>query len=358
MRKQDSNAIEQLLRKYMEGTFTKQEFEKFRDFLKQPDTLKIINQLHKEDEQLGEDAQDLEGETKDARKLFEKIKERVDQYDSNNLVELFKEHKKKSKKRQFPWLKAAAVLLVVGVFAGGLWYYKIDTPGEITWLEKHTQKGQKSTITLMDGSTVVLNAQSKLSFPEQFSATREVILEGEAFFMVSRDEDRPFMIKSGNLVTKVLGTSFNIQAYPGSDIHVTVATGKVAVARSSILTTASDLTSKPFEAEALLTPNEQVTYNITTDQIAKQQVDAERICAWREGVLTFTSVKFQEVVTTLKRWYGVEIILENENLGNCVVSFEAKNESLENLLKALQFIIDIQYEFTKEEVLLRGDGCM
>ena len=164
----------------MDGNCTKEEFEKLRGLLKQPNTLKIIKKLHKEDEQLGEDVQDLEGETKDSRKLFEKIKERVDQYDNNNLVELFKAHKKKPK-RIFPWLKVAAVLLVVGVFAGGLWYYKIDTPGEIAWLEKQTQKGQKSTITLMDGSTVVLNAQSKLSFPEQFSDTREVILEGEAF---------------------------------------------------------------------------------------------------------------------------------------------------------------------------------
>jgi hypothetical protein len=98
---------------------------------------------------------------------------------------------------------------------------------ETKFITSSTPRGQKSLITLPDGSRVFLNSESSISYPEFFSKDkREISLTGEAFFDVTRDENRPCIIHSGNVVTKVLGTSFNIQAFDGKDILVTVATGK------------------------------------------------------------------------------------------------------------------------------------
>lgn len=346
--------IEPILRKYMNGTCSKEEFQQFREFLKRPDSAEIIDQLLSEEDELGKPI-NSPNQSKKSRILFEKIKEQVDQYDNDHLIQLFKEHKKKSRGRTFFWLKAAVLLLVVSVSALGLWYFNQTGSTAIAWREKQTQRGQKATITLTDGSTVVLNADTKLSYPERFGeATREVILQGEAFFMVSKDE-KPFLVRSENLVIKVMGTSFNIRAYPESNTQVTVATGKVSVAKAP--TSNNNKSEKQPDELLLLTPNEQATYDRNTHNMFKKQVDTDRVFAWREGTLMFTAAKFHEVVNTLQRWYGTEIVLENEAIGNCVVSFESKNESLENVLKALQFIIDIEYEFINEEVVISGNGC-
>ncbi len=107
---------------------------------------------------------------------------------------------------------AASVIIIIGIGLGG-YLTKMDAPvAKIAWMEKATEKGQRATITLMDGTKVYLNANSKVSFPERFSADkREVKLEGEAFFEVARNVERPFIIQSGDLTTTVLGTYLNIR---------------------------------------------------------------------------------------------------------------------------------------------------
>src|SRR5690606_29105984 len=100
----------------------------------------------------------------------------------------------------------------------------------ITWLTAQTTWGQKSTITLSDGTTIKLNSGSRLRYPEAFDeGLREVHLEGEAFFDVARNEHSPFVVRTKSVTTRVLGTSFNIEAFPDEQISVTVATGKVEV---------------------------------------------------------------------------------------------------------------------------------
>ena len=127
------------------------------------------------------------------------------------------------------WRMAAAVA-VVAIAGAGVWFVNKGRAVNEMLTQKVTQSGQKSTLVLADGTQIRLNAESSLSYPEKFEGnTREVVLEGEAFFDVARDESRPFIIKSGDLVTTVLGTTFNVKAFPNEQMAVTVVSGKVAV---------------------------------------------------------------------------------------------------------------------------------
>jgi len=139
------------------------------------------------------------------------------------------------------WLSAACISLVLLFFGryyidNLLYQEKVVTEvPEINWQTKTVPNGQKLSLTLWDGTVVKVNSGSTISFPEEFSdSLREVHLEGEAFFEVNRDILRPFIIKSGNVETVVLGTSFNVNAYPNQEqIKVAVAEGKVKVVGSN-----------------------------------------------------------------------------------------------------------------------------
>ena len=130
------------------------------------------------------------------------------------------------------WLKIAAsviILIAAGIFTYRFGFEFGGDPGLI-YIEKATQNGQKSTIILADGTQIKLNAGSKLKYPEQFGSDQRIVtLYGEAFFEVVRDENRPFIVKSKGLMTKVLGTSFNVKAFDNEHTQVTVRTGRVSV---------------------------------------------------------------------------------------------------------------------------------
>ena len=247
---------------------------------------------------------------------------------------------------------AAAVAAIVTV-AWVLFSLQSEVEDGVTMLTYETRAGQKSTITLADGSTVRLNSQSKLSYPETFRHdAREVRLEGEAFFEVKKNKRKPFIVKSGNVVTTVLGTSFNVNSYPAGKVAVTVATGKVKVAFD---------TSTPQENSVLLTPNQQAIAN--NNSIEKNNVTPGQYLAWIDNKLLFEEAPISEVVQILERWYGTHITLKNEKIGHCLLSAEFKNKSLAEIFQLIKLgKQDLQYEFVNDStgqvnVIIDGDGC-
>lgn len=262
------------------------------------------------------------------------------------------ETKKKSIRLQInpAWVKTAALLVfVLGI--GLLAYFEkspepLMTSTSLAWVEKTTKNGQRATFELMDGSKVHLNAGSTLSFPEDFEGDiREVHLVGEAFFEVKRDTKKPFIVKSGNIETTVLGTSFNIKSYKNEPDQVTVATGKVKVSSTS-----NGLTDAVF-----LEPQQQAIFD---QSLEKKNVDLEPYLAWRDKVLHFDRLALSEAVPILERWYGVSISIENEDVLKCKISGKYKNESLVNVLHSMEYILGIDYQFQKERsLLIRGGSC-
>ena len=178
-------------------------------------------------------------------------------------------------------------------------------------------------------------------------AVREVELKGEAFFDVARDTLHPFIVKTGNVKTQVLGTSFNINSYAeNKDLKVTVATGKVQV---------SDTISNQ---SVFLTPNEQASFNFKSEALTKQTVDLQEYISWKDNIIYFNKVTINEAVAILEKWYGVKIQLENKAIGDCIISGKYSNDNLKNILDGIKYIKNIDYEFTSgQTIILKGKSC-
>ena len=173
------------------------------------------------------------------------------------------------------WRTWVAAATAAALLAGGWWFWKgksrpIPLAGGIVKGSVAPETGGKQFIHLPDGSTVLLNEGSRLSYPDNFSGSkREVELTGEAYFDIREEKGRPFVVRAGNVTTTVLGTSFNIMAYPGKKaVTVTVITGKVRVGDDK-------------EKYHILTPNQQITVNGRTEAVVQQKVNINSIMAWK-----------------------------------------------------------------------------
>lgn len=336
--------IEELFKKYSDGNCTENEIKILQEYLKRDDLLinfeQMMNKYGLAIQLLDALKTPNESENKESKKSFEKIRSSIEAQDKR-----LHPYKKFS---EFTLLKAASVLLVTGLLAWVLFLASHPVATETTLVTKKTERGQKANIILSDGSTVMLNSESMLMFPKEFGDIRDVSLVGEGYFVVNRNEQKPFVVRSGSLATTVLGTSFNIKAYPeDKEIEVAVASGKVAVTTDE----------NKIVNQYLLTPNTLATYNTTDNEIKIDSRNIQDLIAWKEGVLKFSEVKFAQIVKTLEKWYGVTITLENEQIGNCIIIAEFKNESLKNVMKTMQHAMEIEYEFGAEGVIVSGKGC-
>lgn len=205
--------------------------------------------------------------------------------------------------------------------------------------------GTKSHVMLPDGSKVILNAASKLVFPLKFlEGSREVELYGEAYFEVERDERRPFKIKTGNITTTVLGTSFNIKSgNDQSDVQISLASGKVKVEQYSE-------EHKLVNTHYLL-PGEEINFiNKNTPTVFRY--NWERVFGWKEGLIYFENAGKIEVLERLEEWYGVKFELVRNNSEVWDVTAKFQEQSLENVLKNLSFTVGFEYEIIGKRVEL------
>jgi transmembrane sensor len=229
----------------------------------------------------------------------------------------------------------------------GLFFYTSDRlPSEAV---VSTAMGQRETTTLNDGSIVYINETSAFEFPEQFASdAREVTLKGEAFFEVAKDARRPFLISTDQLEVKVLGTSFNVYAYPHKKTEeVVVASGKVAV------------TSKSFDKEYLLKAGDHLIYDKENKTVHIRRDDHQNAQAWRTGVLTFDSTPLTEVCQVLEKYFDISIQIKNEALMNCPVTVPAFNKPTAAIvLQTLQttFSMELQQKGTNSYEL-SGGAC-
>lgn len=247
---------------------------------------------------------------------------------------------------------AAMVLIAITIFIN-LRNQKSEDPNlsntKIQYSERSNPNGQKSKIILTDGTTVWLNAASRIRFPEKFNLPeRKVFLEGEAYFDVAPDEKFPFVIQTKTTTTTVLGTCFNIKSYEEEPVQVTVASGKVKVNANNKVV---------GENEQVLVQNEQITFVLQSVGFVKKIVDVDYFLSWKDDVIRFDNTKLSEVVKTLERWYDKKIIIANEQLNDCVLIAEYKNEKLYNVLQSLKFSLGIDFEVSGDEIIISGKGC-
>lgn len=252
------------------------------------------------------------------------------------------------------WKKARRWVAVLGgiiVLAGGIRFFMQPASRQSALVKEHRTPVKHSRhITMPDGSLVVLHADSRLEYPAAFNGSlREVTLTGEAYFDISKDTLKPFVIHSGSLRTTVLGTAFNIRAYENApDITVSVTRGKVKVE-----------TEQEGKLLAVLTPDQQVVYNNMVATAVQQSVSADSEVLWVRKDMVFENQPFAAVVETLNSRYRVNIRFENPELENCPIraSFSG-TETLDKVLSVVCTIRNASYTMDDDyNILITGKGC-
>nr|WKN37520.1 DUF4974 domain-containing protein [Tunicatimonas sp. TK19036] len=288
----------------------------------------------------------------------------VPEVDAHQKEQLFSRIKSQTQQpEQKPWTAlriAATIALVLAVGIGGYYlarplFFISDT---VTYYEKAVPVGQKDSLTLNDGSVVYLNGGSTIRYASNYGQeVREVVLEGEGFFEVVRQEEKPFIVKTAALETKVLGTSFNVKAYPRQrQITVAVLSGKVQVLSAG---EEGETKGESGTSLAVLTKDHIITYLRESGSYETWEASVAELIGWREGKLVFRKDTFEDIAHSLENQYGVQVTFNDESLRKCrfTASFE-QGTTLEEVLELLNLVHGTQYQKKGEnEYILYGQGC-
>ncbi|CAH0278073.1 hypothetical protein SRABI27_03692 [Pedobacter sp. Bi27] len=235
------------------------------------------------------------------------------------------------------WISVAAAIVV---FTMGLYFFRSSLLHFIDPVHQQqawSAAGERKKIQLADGSLVWLSPNSKLSYPDQFNdKQRSVSLDGEAFFEVAHDVEHPFIIKTGKVNTVVLGTSFNISAYPKQKtISVTLVSGKVAVA----------LHTKNSTHTEMIMPNQQVIVDKNDEKLRKiDYPDAASFLDRRLGKYEYKGSTLQQVVQDIESQYNVRINLDGSLSDKTFYGNLDMNAQLSQVLNKLCLIMELKYE--------------
>ena len=283
---------------------------------------------------------------KELERLRPIIARRKDEEVSSQWKQLFYKIKGKpvSSPYRFKWIvtSAAAAILLIALILTSVFdnndteYFQIENITELV-----TTSGEKRSVILADGTNVVLNSGSKLIFPNDFNGkAREVELYGEAFFAVSPDKAKPFIVKTSGLNVRVLGTSFNIEAFPGSgEINTTLVNGKVLLEKVDRDKTIPLAEMSPFDHAVYKTEKQEISI--------QREKNIDQYIAWKEGKLVFLNASIEEVAKKLELWYNVTVRIESEELKQAHFTCTFTNEPIDQVLNLLKISYPIQYSIEK-----------
>lgn len=287
-------------------------------------------------------------ETPDVDKAFSRHMQRLSNYQSRPQEA---DQKRTGRILQFTVAAAAVVgVLLVWAFLGK------EAPTERTTNVISTRFGSKSKVQLPDGTQVWLNADSRLTYGKDFgNKTREVTLSGEAFFDVQKDADHPFLIHTGSLDIKVLGTAFNVRSYQDEG------SSEATLIRGAIEVT---LNNSP-ERKILLKPNERIVVRNKPEPDSAQgtvyrmdKVDtrddgnASLETVWKKNSLSFKNETLEEVAGRIGHWFNVKVDIEDEELKTVTYSCDFKDESLKEVMEALHLTGKFQYRISGDSVVI------
>jgi ferric-dicitrate binding protein FerR (iron transport regulator) len=249
-----------------------------------------------------------------------------------------------SGKRWIEWMKYAAIFILSLLLTGtAFWTHYSDqfTPKRYTSIT--VPNGQISNITLFDGTNVWLNAGSSLKYSDTFNRNdREIFLEGEALFSVTKDEKIPFIVHAGDAQVKVYGTEFNVKAYSNeTKIETVLIEGKVQFTAHG--------------KDVMMEPGEQLVLSKATGELVKRQVDPDEYTSWKGGKIYFNNETLFNLTQQLERWYEVKFSFDHESIKSYRFSGVINKErSLDYTLRIIQEINKIKFEFKDEQIIIKN----
>lgn len=242
----------------------------------------------------------------------------------------------------FTWLRVAASIVLVMV-AGFSAYYFMGGFGTSYYAEEETEE-----VSFKDGTVVTLNTGSEISFKKSYNKNSRIVkFEGEAFFDVSPDTEKPFIIETVDARIRVVGTSFNVRAIPSEEIvEVTVTSGEVL------------LLNKSGDKAVALKVHDKGTYNRSTDIVTRIDNNNPNFISWKTRVIEFEDSSLEKVVETLNRIYpGKQISLKTSETGDCSITVSFEGQSLDAILNVLESTLDIEYQINEDTIEIIGAGC-
>lgn len=236
------------------------------------------------------------------------------------------------RRRRWGWLGYAAavsLLLVTGAIAYWLAAPPADIP--IVYKELIAPAGQRIQLKLADGSQVWIKGGSKLRYPENFAdSARVLFLEGEAYFDVTPRDKQPFLVHTGNVTTRVLGTAFNIQTR-NQQLTVAVVNGKVSVAEGET-------------ALGVIVADQFLEYHTDNKQVILKDTTAGNIVAWTKGELIFDNATMEDAAATISNWYNVNIVFDSPELKKYRFSLSfLHGEDIREVMNAISYLNDFSY---------------
>ncbi|MEN8118133.1 MAG: FecR domain-containing protein [Bacteroidota bacterium] len=337
----------EILIKYLNNSCTDKEFEELTGWIEKEAS-------NKEGKSWGFDdwkSFDPEIKEKDEKKysaLLNKIHHEI------NLKNQSKESSVITMRKVTSWLSRAAAILFFPLL--GLMFYMLSNKNiqsdkyvhlAVDSFEIIAPIGSRTVLQLSDGTEVNLNYGSKIKYPGNFTGdTREVILLGEGYFDVAHNPDKPFIVKTGKLNVKALGTEFNVHAYPGDDVvATTLVEGKVVIEKI--------LPGEKTELVGAMIPGQHVAYNQKTDKVLSTKGKIDKYIAWKDGKLVFDNEPISSVAEKLSRMFNVDIEVADE-IKDYTYTVTLVNDPLLLILDLMTEVTDVNYKVFPRKKLADG----
>jgi len=238
-------------------------------------------------------------------------------------------------------IRVAALFILPVLTAAGVYLYMSKTENSTAPLIIAVDRGQKASITLPDGSKAWLNSQSKLTYKKDFNVKkRELYLDGEAYFEVAKNRNKPFIVKSNDISVEALGTAFSVKAYNEDYIVSSILmSGKVKVTTQ--------------DGESILLPNEKIVYDKSTHKTTQSKVtNATDYSGWIHNKYKFEDASLSEIAKTIQRIYNVELIFTSDKLKNLHYTGTINNNSLESVLNIICITSPVSFKINNQQVFL------
>lgn len=269
------------------------------------------------------------------------------------------------------WIVRTSAIFLLGIMTAWVFiqYNNQNTPAENLMNVVETPKGSTVNILLPDGSKVLLNADSKLTYAQNFTPEeRSIFLEGEAFFEVAKDSKRRFLVKTSDITVKVFGTSFNVKSYPDENTtETTLVEGSISIIKNSMneSKTQTELKMEPNQRLVLYKENEKGTQTgsperkivdvppINAKLVISKSVDTRKYTSWKDGHLNINQEPMDKLAITLERRYDVKIHFEEEDIKQLRYTGTFKNETIEQVMVALKLASSIDYEIDERDIWIK-----
>ena len=269
-----------------------------------------------------------------AEKSFSRLMARI-QPDKNS-IDIFR----RRANRYRSWMVAATIAMLVAMSG---WLYNIVSDNEPTFIVASNNSSIVQKVTLPDGTVINLNTCSRLTYPESFSGkSREVFLDGEAYFDVAHDKRRPFIVRAGELKIRVLGTKFNVNASTlVPQITATLIEGSIEAATG--------------KKNILMKPNQQLKYDTSSGRVSLTELtNASREIRWTQNIWVLSDTPLLDICQRLEQQFNIKIIIMNDELiGKSFTGEFYTNESLESILKTMQISTPFNYEYKGRNIILK-----